>query len=301
MPDCTVEQVYEHARFRLNDLFRDGGETFTDDRLRRAFVQAWEELMQEMAGNQVPAVEKVCYLTLPAYTSELHLELFGLSDAGEIQSVEERPAPALRAVTGASTASPIQLTVSTTGLANNQAVIVSGILGQVGANGRFFITVNDATHATLRGSRSAGDYVSGGSLTLDQGSWDPVEERDELPAGDPSDQVRVFALNSGRFEFIGCTQDVQLRIRYLASGAAPETGYVGVDMGLNFLSSRTASLAALPDQQFRQGGMMLAQEAIAHLNSLVSGLVRERQRAPRQRGMYGSRRATVGFPYVRVT
>ena len=130
MADCTVEQVLDHARSKLNDVLRDGGEVFTNDRLRRPFIQAWEELMQQMDSSQIPAIEKTVYLIVPAYTSELHPVLLGLSDFGEIQKVEERPAPTVRSITGASSTSPIQLTVDTTGLQSNQPVIVSGIVGQ---------------------------------------------------------------------------------------------------------------------------------------------------------------------------
>ncbi len=301
MADCTVEQVYEHARFRLNDLARDGGEVFTNDRLRRAFVSAWEEFTHEAADNQIPASEKTVYLTLPAYTSELHPDLFGLVDFGELQSVKERPAQALRSITGASSTSPIQVTVDTTGLQSNQVVIVCGVGGQGGANGRFFITVDDATHATLRGSKSTGDYTSGGTLSIDAGEFVEVSEKDELPDQQVGDRLGVYSFNSGYFQFLGCTQDVQLMVKYLSSGAAPETGLLGVDLGLNFFACRTAAVAALASPMHQQAGMVLAQEAVQHLNTLLSSLVRERQRAPQQKRMYGSRAATLVLPYLRTT
>jgi hypothetical protein len=74
-----------------------------------------------------------------------------------------------------------------------------------------------------------------------------------------------------------------------------------VDLALNYLSARTASFAALSNPQTREAGVMLAQEAMAHQDSLLASMVRDRQRAPSQKKMYGDRRATAGFPYVRVT
>ena len=302
MADCTVEQVYDHTRSKLNDVLRDGGEVYTNDRLRRPFVQAWEELMQQMDSSQIPAIEKTAYFVVPAYTSELHPLLYGLSDFGEIQPpVQERAAMSTRSISGATATSPIVLTVDTSGLLSNQVVIISGVLGQAGANGRFFISVDDSNHVTLRGSRSIGDYLSGGTLCIDDGGWQEVKEYDELPQMEVGERLTAFAFNGGRFEFIGCTRDTQLKVHYISSGAAPETGYVGVDLSLNYLAARTASFATIGESRTKDAGLTLGQEAMSHLDSLLASMVRDRQRAPSQKKMYGDRRATAGFPYVRVT
>jgi hypothetical protein len=71
------------------------------------------------------------------------------------------------AITGATNASPIVLTLpSTAGLASGQVALVSSVVGNVAANGTWTITVVDSTHVSLNGSIGNGVYVSGGSLQL---------------------------------------------------------------------------------------------------------------------------------------
>lgn len=65
------------------------------------------------------------------------------------------------AVTGATNASPIQITVgSTTGLSNGDFVTVSGVLGNTAANGTWTIASLTGTTFTLVGSSGNGTYTS---------------------------------------------------------------------------------------------------------------------------------------------
>lgn len=66
-------------------------------------------------------------------------------------------------VSGATNASPIQITTSTTnGLTTGQTVVISGVTGNTAANGTFVISVIDNTHFTLNGTTGNGTYGGGG-------------------------------------------------------------------------------------------------------------------------------------------
>ena len=68
-------------------------------------------------------------------------------------------------ITGATNASPIQITTSTPhGLGDYDIVIVDGVQGNTAANGAWFVLVQDATHFTLTGSTGNGAYTSGGKV-----------------------------------------------------------------------------------------------------------------------------------------
>lgn len=66
------------------------------------------------------------------------------------------------AITGATNASPIQITSTAHGRSTNDVVSISGVLGNTAANGDWTITVVDANNFTLNGSAGNGAYTSGG-------------------------------------------------------------------------------------------------------------------------------------------
>lgn len=66
-------------------------------------------------------------------------------------------------ISAASNASPIQITTTTThGLTTGQQVIISGVTGNLAANGTFQITVNNTTQFTLNSTTGNGAYTGGG-------------------------------------------------------------------------------------------------------------------------------------------
>ena len=70
-------------------------------------------------------------------------------------------------VTGATNASPIVLTVSSTtgtSLRNNDTVVVSGVGGNTAANGTWLVEVASSTTIKLLGSTGNGSYTSGGTV-----------------------------------------------------------------------------------------------------------------------------------------
>ena len=72
-------------------------------------------------------------------------------------------------ITGASYASPIQITTASAhGLASGAVVYLAGVLGNTNANGFFIITSTGINTFTLNGSSGNGAYISGGSVYIPQ-------------------------------------------------------------------------------------------------------------------------------------
>src|SRR5574338_988572 len=73
-------------------------------------------------------------------------------------------------ITNATNATPIQITTSSPhGLATNQLVGISGVLGNTAANGQFIVTVLNSTQFTLNSSVGNGAYTGGGNLCVPGG------------------------------------------------------------------------------------------------------------------------------------
>jgi hypothetical protein len=70
------------------------------------------------------------------------------------------------AITAASNASPIKITVANHGLNTGETVVIAGVGGNTAANGTWVITVIDASNFNLNGSTGNGAYTSGGSATV---------------------------------------------------------------------------------------------------------------------------------------
>lgn len=70
------------------------------------------------------------------------------------------------AITNATNATPIVVTSTAHGLSVDSVVFISGVLGNVAANGTFVVSaVADANTFTLRDSAGSGSYTSGGYAT----------------------------------------------------------------------------------------------------------------------------------------
>lgn len=70
------------------------------------------------------------------------------------------------AVSAASNASPIVVTTNSAHtLSTGDVIWVSGVLGNIAANGKRTVTVIDPTHFQLNGSSGSGSYTSGGTVT----------------------------------------------------------------------------------------------------------------------------------------
>ncbi len=68
-------------------------------------------------------------------------------------------------ITNATNASPIVVTHNNHGLATGDVVIITGVEGNVSANGRWVVTVADSNSFSLDGSSGGGDYTTGGVVS----------------------------------------------------------------------------------------------------------------------------------------
>jgi hypothetical protein len=92
------------------------------------------------------------------------VDRFGnVSDLSPISTAADVQVPGASGVTGASNTSPISITSTGHTLTTGARVTISGVLGNVAANGTWDITVVDSDHFTLDGSVSSGAYTSGGT------------------------------------------------------------------------------------------------------------------------------------------
>jgi hypothetical protein len=71
------------------------------------------------------------------------------------------------AITGATNATPIALTVTAHGLTSGSSVTVTGVGGNTAANGGWAIVVIDANHFSLNHSVGSGAYTSGGTAVAE--------------------------------------------------------------------------------------------------------------------------------------
>lgn len=69
-------------------------------------------------------------------------------------------------ITGATNASPIQITIANHGLSTGETVVIASVGGNTAANGTWAITVTGANTFTLNGSTGNGAYTSGGTATV---------------------------------------------------------------------------------------------------------------------------------------
>lgn len=89
----------------------------------------------------------------------------GTGSQGEDQITFAAAPPGAKTVTAATNATPIAVTTSAAhGRATGEIVTISGVLGNLAANGTFTITVTGANTFTLNGSVGTGAYTSGGTV-----------------------------------------------------------------------------------------------------------------------------------------
>lgn len=73
---------------------------------------------------------------------------------------------AAQTITGATNASPIQITIANHGLGTGETVVVASVGGNTAANGTWVITVTGNNTFTLNGSTGNGAYTSGGTAVV---------------------------------------------------------------------------------------------------------------------------------------
>lgn len=99
-------------------------------------------------------------------------------------------------VSAATFATPVVVTTPAHGIVEVSYVTVSGVLGNLGANGTFIAERVNATQLTLRGSVGTGAYTSGGTLLRTESFATIAEIRNVQDAGIQVDMVDVSAHDS---------------------------------------------------------------------------------------------------------
>ena len=92
-------------------------------------------------------------------SKELNGDLF-------IWSTTQTELPSELTVTGATNATPIVITATAHGISTGEEVIISGVLGNTNANGKWIITSTGANTFSLGGSAGSGAYTSGGTVIV---------------------------------------------------------------------------------------------------------------------------------------
>ncbi|MFP6763179.1 MAG: FG-GAP-like repeat-containing protein, partial [Planctomycetaceae bacterium] len=89
---------------------------------------------------------------------------------------------------------PIEITASAHNLVTGDRVRITGVVGNVAANGVFSVTVVDALRFTLDGSTGAGNYASGGDVfrLIDPRLGQPPDNLPNLPTAMNSGSVSYF-------------------------------------------------------------------------------------------------------------
>lgn len=246
----TVQNVYSRARGILGDR-RD--EVFHNSVLESYLDTAYSELFAVLDRYNVKLTEREAHYNLPAYTTQLTPATFGADNFGEPIDIRERSVATTNPITGVTTPSPTDATVTLQNnhaFADGQAVIVTGVQGlSDDINDEWAVVVSGlaANQVKLMGATSTGAYTSGGVLSTSNEPWsDPlVPVRGGFDYRAPSSRHTGYEWKRDRFTFAPVTQDRQLRIRYSLSAAAPvkPTASLGVDDSLRFLAYRVAGLA----------------------------------------------------------
>jgi hypothetical protein len=249
MATATLQNVYDAARSWLSDNgLVSAGEIFTNAVLQPHFATAYRKMYDSLGCIGSPRIRREFYHILPAETSIFIPSSVGIQDLAEPEFLDERKSVAAVAIAATGITSPIQVTTAAPhGYASNATeVIVAEVAGTQAPWGRWFVTVVDPLNFTLNGSVSDGVAGTGGVASTSNDKFTPCNPLDSLTDRDISDSLCDYAWEEGYFKFRGCSQPVQIRVTYVASGVAPTitTQSIGLDNCLNFLAAYTAAIAA---------------------------------------------------------
>lgn len=135
-------------------------------------IQTWN------SSNPIPV-----YPLFPRVIGQLPIVKSGRANFGNYTLTTDN---ASWTVTGATNASPIQITTSVAhSLATGQMVAIHSVGGNAAANGTFTVTVTGANTFTLDGSTGSGAYTSGGTV-LRGASWQHMRNAIFIPWNGPA-------------------------------------------------------------------------------------------------------------------
>jgi hypothetical protein len=287
--DPQVTSVLADAARLLGDPSQ---EQFTNTVLLPPYSMAYREVYDLAINWRLQLADRETYYNLPAQTAILKPSTAGIADMGEPTEIRERGNVTAATITGVSNATPMEVTTAAAhNLATNDEVTVSGVVGPVGVNDRWIITVTGAATFTLNGSVAGGAWVSGGVASKSDEDFLLMESRDVLPQVDRDERLRYWQWRGDTLYFVGATGIRQLLIRHSVSGVAPQAGAVGIDNSQNFLAARTASLIA-PSYNMPQRAAELTLLALGpsgqpdgtggYLRSLVNPMLKEKAKRPKR-------------------
>ena len=247
-----MEVCLQNARALLNDVQVSGGAFATDTMLIPHFGEAYRTLYSNMMGA-TKRVQNAAYVNLPANTTVLIPEAYGITDFAEPEMIEERQASTPINITSTGTATPIVCLSPGHGLGTAGSMVegtVQGVTGTFTPWGKWFVTVIDSNNFSLNGSYSDGVAGTGGQFT----PWSQLDFSEVLPLdlnaqgldGIPQQYLGNYLWAQERLQFRGATQTQQLRITYWASGTPPTNvnTQITIDNCVDFLSYATAANAA---------------------------------------------------------
>lgn len=264
MATCTVSNVFDDVRSLLSDTQIAGGEIFTNNYLLTGYSSGgtlgsgslFGEPYRTLFGKLTGASKRVqpnVHVVLPANTTVLIPSTYNITDFSEPEMIEERPAAGSVAIASTDTSTPINVTTSAAhGLGPNGSM-VEGAIGGVASTsapwGNWFVTITSPTTFSLNGSASDGIAGTGGNFYVSstQQFTEVVSTRFVGTLdGQPQGVLGNYLWSNGRLQFRGCTNDVELRITYYASGTAPtNVNYtIWIDNCRDFLAHATAAQAA---------------------------------------------------------
>jgi hypothetical protein len=242
--------VYSAVRAHLSDDEIAAGQVFTDAKIQPFYKAAYSVLFRAMQNWQNPRVRREWFYNLPANTSVLAPATAGISNMGEIESIEERGIDSSFSVVNAVPGSGLlTITSDPHSFSTGDQVVVTGVGGiSDDINGIWTITVSNGTTFTLNGCTATGTYTSGGVASKSAEEFSELDQKDRIESVEaPSDELGEFAWMGDVIRFRPCSKQRQLRIVFTLSGNAPTstTASVGIDDSLDFLAAYTAYLAAL--------------------------------------------------------
>ena len=259
MAKPTVQSVYDQSRSLLgDDQISPQGEVFTNAVLQPHYSVAYRALYRTMAILGNPYIERDVFYTLPANTTFLDPATAGITDMGEPLFVEWRTGFTSVNITGATIgAGFVTITAPGHGAASGDQVVTGGIVGLVGTDGIWGVTVLDPNTLTLNGCVATGTYTSGGTATRGGGQFFPMDARDRFDDLGANASGYEYTWIGDVFGFRVSAAPLELRITYSASGNPPTNTAttIGIDDSLDFLSTYAAGLAIAS-----RGGRDLANE-----------------------------------------
>lgn len=277
-------------------------EQFTNTVLLRPYSQAYREVYDLAVNWGLQLAERETYYTLPAQTRILKPSTAGITGMGEPRELWERGGVNSVAITGASNATPVVITAVGHPFATNSEVTISGVVGPVGVNDKWLVTVLNANTFSLNGSVAGGVYVSGGVASESSEDFVRMFSADPLPQAGPDQTLRYWKWLNDTLYFVGSTAARQLLIRHSVSGEPPQSGAVGIDNSRSFLAARTASLIA-PAYSMPQRAAELKFDALGpsgqpdgtggYLRALVNPMLKEQAKRPRRPQPFRPRRADI--------